>query len=361
MQQMFRYVFILIFFSLLFLPLLSIAIDIRMDNNIINEKRLKAQKPVWDNDKIDYIKKYYKFFKDNFAGREHLISFYNNFKYNLLNESTVPDRILFGKDDFLFYSKQNDGDSIMDYQGLIKLDSDKLKSIRLGLLDFNKWLSERNIKFYFIIAPDKQTVYPDKMPDNIRRCFITSTDQILNEIDDRNIKIIDLREDLINARSMKYELYAKSDTHWNSLGAYIAYKKIMEVIYRDFNIIKPIRINLNQFEFVSRTDIKDLYDMLGVKGFLPTKYAMINLPSLFSVVSKYDKDLVTSSGYNKLRVIMFRDSFTDALQPFLSNTFGYINYKWTYKIDKGIILKEKPDIVIFEVVERNFKNLEFDF
>lgn len=54
---------------------------------------------------------------------------------------------------------------------------------------------------------------------------------------------------------------------------------------------------------------------------------------------------------------MFRDSFSDALIPYLSEIFNRSSYFWTHSFVPEVILKEKPNIVILETVERYIYNL----
>jgi len=54
------------------------------------------------------------------------------------------------------------------------------------------------------------------------------------------------------------------------------------------------------------------------------------------------------------KALIYRDSFFSALEPFTSPMFSEAEYKWARltKDEKEYILKNKPDILIFESVER---------
>jgi len=53
--------------------------------------------------------------------------------------------------------------------------------------------------------------------------------------------------------------------------------------------------------------------------------------------------------------VIFRDSFFSALEPFTLCVFSRAEYIWHHftSDDKARILTDKPDIVIWEVVERS--------
>ena len=55
------------------------------------------------------------------------------------------------------------------------------------------------------------------------------------------------------------------------------------------------------------------------------------------------------------RALIYRDSFFSSLEPFISPLFSEVEYylKHFEDSDKNYVLEYKPDIIIFEVVERN--------
>jgi hypothetical protein len=60
-------------------------------------------------------------------------------------------------------------------------------------------------------------------------------------------------------------------------------------------------------------------------------------------------------GYPKL--LMFQDSFGERLNPYLSESFSESLYIWTPGVSLAIIEKEKPHVVILELVERHLSSL----
>jgi hypothetical protein len=53
------------------------------------------------------------------------------------------------------------------------------------------------------------------------------------------------------------------------------------------------------------------------------------------------------------RAVIFRDSFTSRLFPFLSEHFSRAVYLWQNDFDAQVIADEHPDIVIQEIVGRH--------
>lgn len=56
---------------------------------------------------------------------------------------------------------------------------------------------------------------------------------------------------------------------------------------------------------------------------------------------------------------MFRDSYATNMMPFLSESFRELAYyeEWNFKFDSNLIDNEKPDIVIYELLEKNIPML----
>jgi hypothetical protein len=53
------------------------------------------------------------------------------------------------------------------------------------------------------------------------------------------------------------------------------------------------------------------------------------------------------------RAVIFRDSFSSRLVPFLSEHFSRAVYVWQNDFDTTAILEERPNVVIQEIVSRH--------
>jgi len=56
------------------------------------------------------------------------------------------------------------------------------------------------------------------------------------------------------------------------------------------------------------------------------------------------------------RAVIFRDSFTSQLVPFLSEHFSRAVYVWQNDFDANLVTEEHPDVVIQEIVGRHLYN-----
>ena len=100
--------------------------------------------------------------------------------------------------------------------------------------------------------------------------------------------------------------------------------------------------------------------MLGIKKSKSTQISLTPKGKAESDYFEYIKNEGTNGvvtigkNQNLPKVILFRDSFTSALTPFLSPLFSKAEYNWKQfrESDKEYVLQNKPDLIIFESVER---------
>ena len=160
---------------------------------------------------------------------DHIEANINYFSYNVLHRSLNERQTIVGKDGFLFLG--NHYAAIVDKtQGLypykeedIDLWVDKLKAIEL-------WYTAKGIQFIFVIAPNKSSVYSEKLPASIvYKEGKTITDDIVRAASKQNVTLLDLREKL-RKRKGEEELYFKTDTHWNNKGASIGFEEAIDFL-----------------------------------------------------------------------------------------------------------------------------------
>ena len=108
-------------------------------------------------------------------------------------------------------------------EDITKPDEKKMKSNLCALSEFRKKYPDFNISF--LLAPNAANIYSDKLP--IRKTIVDQNkviDAFYSEIEKNGIKPIDVRESFRNSKNT--QLYYRTDHHWTSDGAYIAFKDI---------------------------------------------------------------------------------------------------------------------------------------
>ncbi|RJP80133.1 MAG: tetratricopeptide repeat protein [Desulfobacteraceae bacterium] len=301
------------------------------------------------------------YLNDHFGYRDTHLFFNSYIKVKMLGISPV-EKVVIGKENWLYL---NDWRSIEDYMGLQTPQEVQLKAWKLLFEKRKKWLEKQGIAYLFVIVPDKQTIYPEYLPDYITKTGNqTRLDCLLEYLDGKfDENILDLRPAFLKAKHLDL-LYYITDTHWNQLGAYLGYKEILERIRSHFPN-NPGLVDLPiQKSYKNATGL-DLANMINMEKFykdfspviaLPEACAKLikneGLPQLFLLEGK----MPFSRGCDKsdLRAVIFRDSFSESIILPLSEHFKEIVYIW-HPYDQNamneLTTQSKPDIVIEECAE----------
>ncbi len=338
-------VFVAVFYILIFLPMSNIS----EESESIGENRNLAQKPsLTDLYKADnYGKKFETWFNDHFYLRKNLVKL-----YELLDDPFSlkgNKHVLIGKDNWLFYK----GDmSERNFANLDLLTEEELENLAAYLKNIQRWAKKNGKSFYYLICPDKNKIYGEfyKFHKKVYPDSQSRAQQVINYLrENTDIEVIYPFDALHQAKSQGL-LYFKNDTHWNLLGAYIGYQELMKSIEKKHRLKVLTYSKLNE----ERHPLGDLSKMFSTpKKDNKTTYLLPSIQDLSKCTGEKEEiNCVNSSG--KLRLFMLRDSFTEALMPYLNNTFQKIDYFWRADITKSDLkkIKNNADIIILEQVER---------
>jgi hypothetical protein len=177
---------------------------------------------------------------------------------------------------------------------------------------------------------------------------------------------VDLRSALLKTKeSAKHLLYSRTDSHWNAYGGYIASMEIVRALQKRHAEMKPFTIRDLEIQELNGQggDIAAMLSMSEVMEDTEVRLSGTKIPTPipFNPVyaSEKGKEPIgfTISNSKLPKLLMLQDSFGSALIPSLSACFSRSVFLWTHSIDREVIEKEKPDIVVLEIVERNLDHL----
>ena len=362
-------IFLLIFFTSLILPTTHIS----QEKIAKTENRFLANYVPLYNTKsktfnLNYGADFENWLKDRFWDRQRL-----TVSDKKLNYSLAWRYVKFGE---LVLDKKK---KIM-YEPLIadRTNTDNEKKIINGLKAFNKFCAKNHIKFYPVIMPRKESVYPpDLVINNKNKEIKESVRYVSNQ---SGVKIIfTLDEILAQKAKIPYMLYHKTDHHATMDGAYIGYKTLMKELKKDFPQIKIIP--LEDFDYSENkkvnTDGGKSYkngvtcSLSGIpelfcENFLDINYRYVKYKNAdkLQIKEKYNEKIIKKDYFYPqgadLRVMIFGDSFTPNLLKFLPFSFKNTRYIRLngpkaikreeqfriLKYYKNEILEFKPDIII---------------
>jgi hypothetical protein len=311
------------------------------------------------------------YYQDHFGLREFLIHRYHREMNKRFAAASAPD-VITGKDGWLFYS----GERVLeDLIGQHPLSREQLALLAARIRDTRDWLGQKGISYLPVVAPNKQSIYPEYLPDHYQQARKTTRlDQAFAALSrDPATAILDLRPVLLRNKG-DLRLYDKTDTHWNQLGAYCSYRELLRVVGQRFP-----GADLQAYFSVGarwREDpAGDLAQLSGRGDTLQEKRPEVIawfqagqqelsplLQQLF--LSEQMKPLLTTRQGKKLRVLVLHDSFMNPMKPFLSESFGEVLFLWKYfdpnienfltrEVMDKVLAEFKPDLVIDQVVERH--------
>jgi hypothetical protein len=355
---------IALFLAALFVP--GIATLAGVDRDIAEgENRELAHFPAAPHDwptLRSFADGFLRYFEDHFAFRARLVRWQATFRYSVLDVSPTT-AVLKGSDGWLFYA---DDEALADYVSERPFSSRELEAWRLSLEHTRDWLSARHIAFLFVVAPDKHAIYPEYVPASIRRLHEASRlDQLVAYLAAHSsVQVVDVRPGLLRAKAVE-RVYQRTDTHWNDRGAFVAYQQIITALQPAFPQMHPAPRDVFDAREV-RTHGLDLAGMAGLTDLLHEDDLTLTLQHRRArIIEPLNPDphgiegrLVTEiAGAPLPRMLSFRDSFSSALIPFLSEHFSRAVYLWQNYLDLDVVAKEHPDVVIQEWVGRRLISL----
>lgn len=316
-----------------------------------------------------------RYFDDNFGMREKLVSLHSYLKGICLGVSPIRDAII-GKAGWLYLG---DGNIVADYRNAHPFTEPELRQWRDVLVAKRDWLAQRGVKYLFVVAPDKHTIYPEYMPKRFNKVSSRSClDQLIAYMKaNSDFEIVDLRPALIAAKPY-VRVFHKTDTHWNDRGAFVAYREIMRAASAQLPELKPKdEADFRAVDYPAPG--RDLANMMGLRSVIRER--ILRLETTFVPCAKAAGTTLSADfqGPNhepghgplamecssaSLKAVVFRDSFGTALVPYLSEDFRRTVFIWHYPnraVMTATIASEHPDIVIEERVERHLKPLLPDF
>jgi len=326
-----------------------------------NENRRLAEVPVLPRTFKDagrYTDRWLNFYRDHFGLRNTLIRAVALSRFHGMSADTNGS-VIIGKDGWLFYRPDGDRD-LISFRGMNPLSEEELTAWQTLLEKRNAWLASRGIPLLVVMPPDKQTIYPEYLPPEYERVRPQSRlDQLVERLRQTHspVQFLDLRSALLAAKPTGI-LYHLTDTHWNDSGAFVGYRVIISAVKAmlpKWNIIPRTRD-----DFVKGPVHREIGDLARMMD-MPDQYRDQGFELTGKIPFAIPADLMNRQAFviqdlndpKKPSLVFYHDSFGIGLAPMLGPHFGRIAYAYFYEMNPAFILKEKPDLVIDEFLERN--------
>lgn len=357
---------IVAFFVLLWLPTLDSLFYLDRAPTP-NEKRLPNVFPKWSEPEVSpkaYLAGLEAWFNDHFGFRKRLIRLHSKWKRDIFKDSSLAD-VIVGRDGWLFYGG---GRMIDNHRGTSLLSTNDLRAWQELLEARRDWLARRGIRYLFVVAPNKESIYPEQLPEWLATPGSTrKLDQFITHLRAHStVEVLDLRPPLLEAKRAG-RVYLLTDSHWNARGAFAGYQALLRAIGRQLPGVEPLP--LQAFEQTTEdAGGGDLANMLGQERTIKERGVIRLVPKPpLAPLEVLDATAPDPKGFTherrprftecsgqRHRIVLFRDSFASAWQKMLGLNFSRALYVWQPHWNTSVIERERPDMVIDEMLERYF-------
>lgn len=165
--------------------------------------------------------------------RTNLITAANTLRYVLTQGA--GDQVRIGRDDWLFLTEELQYDTLGKHNMVTRVQL---------LNDASRSLAKKGVQLVVALVPDKARVHPEHWSTKgYPQYNALRYSQAMTRLDQAGVKTIDLLAPLQQA-AQKTEVYYRSDTHWNQVGAKVAASAIAAHI-------KPMGLALDETTFAT--------------------------------------------------------------------------------------------------------------
>jgi alginate O-acetyltransferase complex protein AlgJ len=273
-----------------------------------------------------------------------------------------PANLLHGKDGWLFLDTQAE-QVTKQHTGELQLSEWELRQWRLVLESRAAWLEKLGIPYLFMVAPDPQSVYPEKLPDSVRPAAKRPVLQLLEHLraTESFAPLAYPLDDLLEEKRRRL-VYIQTDSHWNFLGAFIAYKRLI----RELGSKVPVR------ELSEQEVVFEEVELVGGLGYK----VQPNRSSPHVVVTRMPKaaravkdNCILNDGWMielenseapPSTCLLLGDSYSVNLLLYLGESFGRLVYAHTPQLDFDLVFEYEPDVVISLLGERFIVTVPYD-
>ncbi len=295
-----------------------------------------------------------------------------------------PTQAIVGKQDWLYIGDTYESSITARRHGITDRDREATQKTAAALKLWKHWLNRQGIEvFRAILGPDKETIYPEFLPDWAHPAAVTATDALLADVGEGIY--VDPRSALIAAKTqVAAPLYYKTDSHWNRIGAWIAFRTFTTELSRtvEGRWLSDRDVDIRTFPAAKGGDLARFFYLERALADREAMVATKMQPAI--TVEQYDFDtgkLILAGGnptidapqrpllvksknaLNSKKVLWLRDSFGTAMAPLMAATFTetlQIHYDKAPPERLGqLVATYQPDYVFMTVVERGSHNRFF--
>lgn len=297
----------------------------------------------------DFLQDFSTYMQDQVAFRDTWIdleSAFNNLAFGKVEESNI----LLGKDGWMFTK-------------LFDVSPDTQKQLSKNLDAVTNFASRHPGKVTFLLAPSASVIHPEKLPVGAPMVDENAMlDDIFSQVSS-SADVLDLRD--VFTREKDEYLYYKTDHHWTTQGAYLAYQQFCQLKgLTPFDTAARESVSIPDFygthySAARRWDVQPdvityypldnpmtIYDITGETQYSARKTETMVNTEKFQTRDKYAAFLDGNNGYSVIEgngegsILVVKDSYANCFVPFLTENYAKIGVvdlrNFSYGLDSTI-------------------------
>ena len=290
---------------------------------------------------VDFLSELGSYYEEHFAYRQSMVTAHAAAMSGMFGVSSAGG-VIDGSDGWLYYM-----DSLNDYQGTELLSDRGIYNLAHAFRMVQDYAERSGASFCLIPVPNKNTLYGDHMPYYYRYQVSEEHNlfRFMEELERQDVTFVDLYHVLGEEEDI---LYHKRDSHWDNRGASLASSAVFEMLGRECSEYGTYQV---QKDFIG-----DLDTMLYPGMEQPEEEYYFDTSFTYQyqeeIESTFDPLIVTTQEDRDGNLLMFRDSFGNALLPFIAQEFGRAKFTRALPYRLEEIAYSGVDTVLIERAER---------
>ena len=239
-----------------------------------------------------------------------------------------------------------------------------LGQVRLGVRRRRAWarllarrmalMDELGATWLCVIAPDKEGVYRELLPAGMTPAARRPVHEILAEAERLSAPVFYPLDRLREAKRVGQPYY-QTDTHWNQFGAHAAYVLIVEeLVARGIDV--PL-VAAEDVRWIAEETLGDLGRKLRPQRGGRSVRAELTLHTSRLVfdnrIANHGRKLVfEADDQDRPDCVAFGESYANHLLLFLKESFRRLTFIHTSMVDRELLERERPEVVLTMPLER---------
>jgi alginate O-acetyltransferase complex protein AlgJ len=263
--------------------------------------------------------------------------------------ATKGRKFLTGRDDVLFLDNDTNG-TIAQMTGAAPLDKAELGKWERVIRSRKILLQDTGAEYAFVIAPAKEAVLHDYLPEGIqlsdnRPAVQLSASSRVNGTVQYPIEVL---------RELGLEAFPKGESHWTDLGGLMVTRSILapfaaklglRLLDRDDFDGAPEEL-MGDLATHARAGLTEQVERLHPRGQHHHVAFHNRKPNRGNMLVTENPSVKTGTA------VLFRDSFAQNMIPFFAATFSRCVFVWNPFVDYDLVEEERPVLVLNIMAER---------